>query len=118
MIIIRHFTDLITKYWKVAVVVEVEVVLILSVVVECVCSDVPVQVAVVALVPLLCYLSRYSASLTGNVAQSSRPSYICHRLLGNVTIKSFLAKLNLIHDGAVFRAFHHIKKAMSILKSV
>ena len=31
MIIIRHFTDLITKYWKVVVEVEVEVVLLLFV---------------------------------------------------------------------------------------
>ena len=57
MLIIRHSTDLITKYWKVVVVVVVVLLLFVDFV-ESVC----VAVAVVAPVPLLRYLSRYSAS--------------------------------------------------------
>ena len=73
-------------------------------------------IAVVVPVPPLLHLSRYSASLTGNVARPSRPTYICLRHLGNVTIARFLAKLKSIQFGAPVRRSEHCQKGLQTFK--
>ena len=85
--------------------------------VDCVCAG-RWSGAVVVPVPLLFHLSCswYSASLTANVARPSRPTYICVRHLGNVTIARFLAKLKSRQYGAPVRRSEHCQKGLQTFK--